>query len=191
MRRTNAARRAGAGILVLAALAATPATARADDPDAQRSIASAQEFLRQVLPGNRYASSVMTGIVARAKREGLRGRFEPLPVIFNADPVAGCRSFLLADIAATDFEVRDPATGDVVVSALADLLEDDVVGSPDGFDFGSIRDLRHSGSRVMLRFAGGRDDAVVYMEGEEVAGRVHTAFDYLRRRCDASASTGF
>lgn len=191
MGRTTAARRAGACILVLLALAAATAQARADEAADGRSIASAQEFLRQVLPGNRYASSVMAEIVTRAEREGLRGHFEPLPVIFDADPVAECRSFLLADISPTDFVVRDPSNGDVVVSALADLLQDDVVGSPDGFDFGSIRALRHSGSRVMLRFAGGQADAVVHMEGEEVAGRVHAAFDYLRQRCDASASTGF
>ena len=39
---------------------------------AQRSVASAQEFLRQVLPGNRYVSTMMTGILRRAAR-GPRG----------------------------------------------------------------------------------------------------------------------
>jgi len=44
---------------------------------------------------------------------------------------------------------------------------------------------------VTLRFAGERHDAVVYMEGEEIARRVHGAFDYLRVHCDTAASTGF
>src|SRR5690606_11157791 len=105
----------------------------------QRSIASAQEFLRQVLPGNRYVSTFMAGLLEKARREGLRGSFEPLPVIVDANPVAECRSMLLADIEGTDFVVRDRATGDGAVSNLADLVNDGLVGSPDGFDFGSIR----------------------------------------------------
>ena len=191
MRMTTAARRAGARVLVLAALATPAAWAAGDGTGEGRSIASAQEFLRQVLPGNRYASTVMADILARAESEGLRAGFRTLPVIFDADPVAECRSFLLADIRATLFVVRDPGTGDVVETALAELMHDEVVGSPDGFDFGSIRALHRSGSRVLLRFAGERRDAIVYMEGEEIAGRVHAAFDYLRRHCDTAASTGF
>lgn len=188
--RTTTARRAGAGLLVVALLAAAMAHARADDAGDGRSIASAQAFLRQVLPGNRYMSTAMSLILARAGNEGLRAQLQRLPVIFNADPVAECRSFLLADITATTFVVRDPAS-DVVETALSDLLQDQAVGSPDGFDFGSIRALGQAGSRVTLRFAGERYDAVVDMEGEEIARRVHGAFDDLRMHCDTAVATGF
>jgi hypothetical protein len=189
--------RACAWLLALLALAAAGAPAYGEAPDGagagapQRSIASAQEFLRQVLPGNRYVSTFMAGLLEKARREGLRGSFEPLPVIVDANPVAECRSMLLADIEGTDFVVRDRATGDGAVSNLADLVNDGLVGSPDGFDFGSIRALHRAGPRVHLRFAGEQLDAVVHMEGEEIAGRVYEAFDYLRRRCDAAAATGF
>ncbi|MGJ4802957.1 hypothetical protein [Luteimonas sp. SDU82] len=71
------------------------------------------------------------------------------------------------------------------------MVNDEMVGSPDGFDFGSLRALRQSRTRVLLRFAGEQPDAVLYLEGEEIAARVHTALDYLRRHCDASAATGF
>ena len=194
MGKTNARRRAGACILavaVLAVLAAAGAQAHAAAAAPARSVASAQEFLRQVLPGNRYVSTAMTEIVVRAGREGLRGSFEPLPVIIDAEPLAECRSLLLADISATDLVVHDPSAGDTAVSALAELLRDELVGSPDGFDLGSIRELRQSGSRVYLRFAGEQLDAVVHLEGEEIAGRVHAAFDYLRRHCDPASATGF
>ena len=183
--------RAGACILMFVGLAVAGAQARGDDATPARSVASAQEFLRQVLPGNRYVSTMMSGIVEKARREGLRADFEPLPLIFDADPVAECRSMLLADIDPTDLVVRDPNTHEAAVSSLADLVQDGVVGSPDGFDFGSIRQTRHSGSRVYLRFAGEQLDAVVHLEGEEIAGRVHAAFDYLRRHCDPAAATGF
>ena len=132
-------RRAGACILAFIALAAAGAQARGDDAGPQRSIASAQEFLRQVLPGNRYVSTMMSGIMEKAGREGLRAGFEPLPLIVDADPVAECRSMLLADIESTDLVVRDPASGEAAVSSLADLVQDGMVGSPEGFDFGSIR----------------------------------------------------
>src|SRR5690606_16996996 len=122
---------------------------------------------------------MMSGIVEKARREGLRADFEPLPLIFDADPVAECRSMLLADIDPTDLGGRDPDTHGAAVSR------------PDGFDFGSIRQARHSGARVYLRFAGEQLDAVVHLEGEEIAGRVHAAFDYLRRHCDPAAATGF
>src|SRR5690606_18373862 len=134
MAKTNARRRAGACILavaVLAVLAAAGAQAHAAAAAAApaRSVASAQEFLRQVLPGNRYVSTAMTEIVVRAGREGLRGSFEPLPVIIDAEPLAECRSLLLADISATDLVVHDPSAGDTAVSALAELMQDDLVGS--------------------------------------------------------------
>ncbi len=191
MGKTNARGRAGACILAAAALAVAGAQARGDDAVPARSVASAQEFLRQVLPGNRYVSTAMSGIVEKARREGLRAEFEPMPVIFDADPVAECRSMLLADIDPTDLVVRDPGTGEAAVSSLADLFQDGMVGSPEGFGFGSIRQTRHAGSRVYLRFAGEQLDAVVHLEGEEVAARVHAAFDYLRRHCDPAAATGF
>ncbi|MDH7452189.1 hypothetical protein QF205_03710 [Luteimonas composti] len=183
--------RACALVLAIAALGAGAAHAQDGAVGEGRSIASAQEFLRQVLPGNRYASTMMSEILERAGRQGLRGHFEPLPPVFDAAPLAECRSLLLADIRATDLVVRDPATGERAVSALADLVDDNAVGSPDGFDFGSIRALRQSGNRVLLRFAGEQSDAVLYLEGEEMAARVHAALDYLRRHCDASAATGF
>lgn len=186
---TNALRCIGAGIALLAALAA--GDAQGQEAAGTRSIASAQEFLRQVLPGNRYASTVMGEILARATREGLRGHFEPLPEIFDADPLEECRSYLLSDTGVTDFIVRDPASGDVLATPLAELMRDDIIGSPDGFHFGSIRALSHSGSRVAMRFAGEQEDAVLYLEGAEIAARVHDALDYLRRHCDTSAATGF
>lgn len=183
----------GAAAVLLAALmsgAAGAASADSGGNDA-RTVAGAQEFLRQVLPGNRYMSTMMSEILAKAERDRLRGRFEPLPVIVDSDPVEHCRSFLLAEIFNTWLIVRDPASGNVSEAALAELAGDDHVGSPDGFHFGSIRALRHEGSRVHLRFAGERHDAVLYLEGVEMAGRVHAALDFLRGNCDASASTGF
>ncbi|MGJ4729921.1 hypothetical protein [Luteimonas sp. SDU101] len=191
MSRSITAGRACALLLAIAIPCAGVAHARDHATGGARSVAGAQEFLRQVLPGNRYASTMMSEILERAGREGLRAHFEPLPPIFDAAPLAKCRSLLLADIRATDLVVRDPATGEAAVSALAELVNDEVVGSPDGFDFGSIRALRQSGNRVLLRFAGEQSDAVLYLEGEETAARVHTALDYLRRHCDASAATGF
>jgi len=182
--------RACACILASMALVMAGAQARGDAAP-QRSVAGAQEFLRQVLPGNRYVSTLMTEILEKARREGLRGSYEPLPLIVDVGPVAECRSMLLADIEPTDLVVRDPATGEGAVSSLADLVSDGMVGSPDGFHFGSIRALRQSGSRVHLRFAGEQLDAVVHMEGEEIAARVYEAFDYLRRHCDPAAATGF
>ena len=189
MGKTNARGRAGACILALAAMAAA-ASAHADD-GAERSIDSAQEFLSYMLPGNHYVSTPMSEILARARREGLRAHFEPLPVIYDADPVHECRSMLLSDIRGTEMVVRDPATGDTAVSELAELMQDDVIGSSDGFHFGHIRKLGQSGPRVFLRFAGEQVDAVLHLEGEEVAARVHAAFDYLRRHCDPAAATGF
>lgn len=181
----------GVGTLLLA-LACGPAAAQ--EPvaaSAARSVESAQEFLRQVLPGNRYVSTAMTEVLARAMREGLRGRFEPLPVIVEAEPVAPCRSRLLADIAPTWLTIRDPAMYEVVESSLADLFGDATVGNPDGMAFGDVRALRVEGARVHLRFAGEQHDAVVHMESTEMAGRVHAAIDFLRRECDLSARTGF
>jgi len=32
---------------------------------------------------------------------------------------------------------------------------------------------------------------VLHLEGEEIAGRVRTALDFLRQACDATAATGF
>lgn len=188
---STTARRACALLLAVAMPYTGAAHAQDHAAGEGRSVAGAQEFLRQVLPGNRYASTMMSELLERAGREGLRGHFEPLPPIFDAAPLAECRSLLLADIRATDLVVRDPATGEAAVSALAELVGDEVVGSPDGFDFGSIRALRQSGNRVQLRFAGEQSDAVLYLEGEEIAARVRTALDYLRRHCDASAATGF
>ena len=183
--------RAGACILVFMALAVAGAQARGDDAVPARSIASAQDFLSQVLPGNGYVSTMMSEIVDKARRQGLRAGFEPVPEIFDADPVAECRSMLLADIEPTDLVVRDPGTGDAAVSSLAAMVQDRMVGSTDGFHFGSIRQTRLAGSRVHLRFAGEQLDAVVHLEGEEIAARVHAAFDYLRRHCDPAAATGF
>lgn len=185
--------RNGAGALLLAAMmgAVAGAASAEDGRTDARTVASAQEFLRQVLPGNRYVSTVMTEMTAKAAREGMRGSFDPLPVIVDSDPVAHCRSYLLAGIADTWLSVRDPATGDVSEAGLAALAGDDYVGNPEGFHFGSIRALRQDGSRVHLRFAGEQHDAVLHLEGAEMAGRVHAALDFLRSNCDASAATGF
>lgn len=158
---------------------------------AQRTVAGAQEFLRQALPGNRYVSSMMSEIQAKATREGLRSRFEPLPVIVDADPVEGCRSYLVADIRPTRLIVVDPAGSGSSEAWLSELAGDDYVGRPDGMHFGSIRALRQDGPRVHLRFAGEQVDAVLHLEGEEIAGRVRTALDFLRQACDATAATGF
>ena len=52
--------RACALVLAIAALGAGAAHAQDGAAGEGRSIASAQEFLRQVLPGNRYASTMMS-----------------------------------------------------------------------------------------------------------------------------------
>src|SRR5690606_20187616 len=111
--------------------------------------------------------------------------------IIDADVVEECRSMMVADIQDVDLVVRDPDTGETAVSNLADMVNDPMVGSEDGFHFGSIRQTRLEGSRVYLRFAGEQLDAVVHVDSPEMAGRVRTAFDYLRQRCDPAAATGF
>src|SRR5690606_9528250 len=81
--------------LLAALLWAVAGAAGAEDGRADaRTVTSAQEFLRQGLPGNRYVSTMMSGILAKAGRDGLRGHFEPLPVIVDSDPVGHCRSYL-------------------------------------------------------------------------------------------------
>src|SRR5690606_42078244 len=80
--------------LLAVLLWAVAGAAGAEDGRADaRTVASAQEFLRQVLPGNRYVSTMMSGILAKAGRDGLRRHFEPLPVNVDSDPVPDCRSY--------------------------------------------------------------------------------------------------
>jgi len=181
------------GYALAVALLATAAGAAAAEGGAapQRTVAGAQEFLRQVLPGNRYLSTMMSEVLAKARRDGLRAEFEPLPPIVDADPVAHCRSYLIGEIANTWLTVRDPATGEATEAGFAAMAGDDHVGSPDGLHFGSIRALRQDGSRVYLRFAGEQHDAMLHLEGSEMASRVHAALDFLRRECDPAAATGF
>ena len=180
------------GYVLAVVLAVMPTAAAADTAAApQRTVAGAQEFLRQILPGNRYLSTMMVEVLAKARRDGLRASFDPLPVIVDADPVEACRSYLIGEIRGTWLLVRDPATGDTSEADFAQMVGDEHVGSPEGMHFGSIRALRQEGSRVYLRFAGEQHDAELHLEGTEMAARVHTALDFLRRHCDASAATGF
>lgn len=178
------------GMMLAALLLVLPASAAATDGP-KRTVASAQEFLGQVLPGNRYVSTMMAEVIAKARREGLQARFDPVPPIVDADPVGHCRSYLIGEIANTWLVVRDPASGGSTESDFARMVGDDHVGSPDGFHFGSIRALRQDGSRVYLRFAGEQHDAELHLEGSEIASRVHAALDFLRRECDPAAATGF
>lgn len=178
--------------LAVALMAMTPGAVAAEDATTpQRTVEGAQEFLRQVLPGNRYLSTMMVEVLAKARRDGLRAQFDPLPPIVDADPIAPCRSYLIGEIATTWLTVRDPATGEVTEAEFAAMAGDDHVGSPDGMHFGSIRALRQDGSRVYLRFAGEQHDAELHLEGSEIASRVYAALDFLRRQCDPAAATGF
>lgn len=157
-----------------------------------RTVAGAQEFLHQILPGNRYVSTPMTEMLARARSENLRAAFDSLPLVFDAAPVADCVSYLLADASSTWLVLRNPQdAGDVSEASVETLLGDAVIGDPDGLHFGSIRALRQSGAEVHIRFAGNRDDAVLHLDAVATAERVHAAFDFLRLHCDASRATGF
>lgn len=161
-------------------------------PAPERTVASAQAFLEQILPGNRYVSTPMTEMLAKAKRENLRGSFEPLPQIYEAQPVAHCVTRLLADVSPTWFIVLDPQDSwNGVEASLEALLDSPVIGNPDGMHFGSIRALARFGSRVNLRFAGNSDDAVLHLDAAETAERVHQALEFLRVQCDATRETGF
>jgi len=174
-------------------LAGWPALAADDGAGApERTVGSAQAFLHQVLPGNRYLSTPMSELLSRARREQLRGRFEPLPVVFEALPLEACVSRLSADISATRFLVTNPLDhGDASEAAVAELFGDSVIGNPEGMHFGAIRALHLSGNEVRMRFAGNSDDAVLVLESSETAERVHAAIEFLRTRCDPSRATGF
>jgi len=173
-------------------LASSPQVAASGEATPVRTVPGAQEFLRQVLPGSGYASTPMSEMLAKARREQLRGRFDPLPVVFEALPLAECVSRLSADVSATWFVVTNPQdSGDASVAALEDLFGESVIGNPDGMHFGSIRALRLSGSEVRMRFAGNTDDAVLYLDSAETAARVHVALAFLQERCDGSRATGF
>ena len=179
------------GLLVAATASAAPAADDAGTAPA-RTVEGAQEFLRQVLPGSRYVSTPMAEMLAGARREQLRGSYEPLPLVIDADPVAACVSRLRADVSATWLVLRNPMDAwDASEAPVQDLLGSAVVGDPDGIHFGSIRALRQSGSQVHLRFAGNSDDAVLHLDAEETAQRVYAAFDFLRKACDATRDTGF
>lgn len=181
--------RVAAGLLAI--MLAPVAVAQPPAPigvDAARSVDSAQQFLQQVLPGNGYASTPMSQMLAAARREQLRGHFEPLPVITRADPLRACVSVLLADAGDSWFIVRNPHdSGDVSEAAVADLFGGDgLIGNPEGLHFGDIRALSQSGNRVQMRLAGNRDDAVLHLEGEQAASRVLAALQYLQQTCDSS-----
>lgn len=157
-----------------------------------RSIASAQDFLHQVLPGNRYISTPMAEMLAKARRENLRGSFDPLPVIVEAVPVASCVSRLRADVAPTWLVVRNPQDGwDTTEAPVEELLGERLIGNPDGMHFGSVRAVRRAGAEVHVRFAGNSDDAVLYLDAVQTAERVHGALEFLRLHCDATRATGF
>lgn len=179
--------------LLLAAAGATAADEAGDAaPDDGRSIASAQAFLQQMLPGNRYVSTPMAEIHARARNEGVRASFDPLPVIVEADPVEPCVSRLRADASGTWLLLRNPQDYDDATDApLADLLGGPLIGDPEGMHFGSVRALRRVGTEVRIRLAGNSDDAVLHLDAESTAKRVHDALEYLRLHCDATRATGF
>lgn len=185
---------AAAGLL-LATLFPVAAASGAGDVAAEapvRTIASAQDFLEQVLPGNHYISTPMAEMVAKARRDGLRGSFEPLPLIFEAEPVAPCVTRLRADVSPTWFVVLNPQDEwDGAEASVEALLGGPWIGNPDGMHFGSIRALRRSGSRLHIRFAGNADDAELHLDAAETAARVHEALEFLRLHCDATRRTGF
>lgn len=193
-RRIRGAAAVAGFLLAMAAATAVAAEAADDtgDPAPVRTIASAQAFLSQVLPGNRYVSTPMTEMLVKAQRENLRGSFEPLPVIFEAEPVAPCVTRLRADVSPTWFVVLNPDDAwDGAEASVEGLLGGPWIGDPDGIHFGSIRALRLSGSQIRLRFAGNGEDAVLHLDASETAARVHTALEFLRVRCDATRDTGF
>lgn len=176
------------------ALALVGAQAAADEGATapERTVASAQEFLRHTLPGSDYVSTPMSEMLAKARGEQLRARFEWLPIVFDADPVAECVSMLQADALPTLFVVENPRDPhDASDAALEDLLGGSVLGDPDGMHFGTIRALRLVGSEVRMRFAGNTEDAVLHLDSAETAARVHDALDFLRVQCDATRATGF
>lgn len=155
-------------------------------------MASAQAFLDQVLPGNRYVSTPMTEMLTQARRERLRAHFSPLPLVFEARPVAPCVTRLRADVSPTWFVVTNPQDPDDAVEAPVEaFMGGPVIGDPDGMHFGSIRELHRSGSQVRIRFAGNSDDAVLHLDAGETAGRVYEALEFLRVHCDATRDTGF
>ena len=75
--------------------------------------------------------------------------------------------------------------------ALATLWGGPLIGAPEGMHFGSVRALRRVGTEVRIRLAGNSDDAVLHLDAESTAKRVHDALEYLRLHCDATRATGF
>lgn len=170
------------------ALAGEPQGAATD----VRSVASAQQFLQQVLPGNRYLSTPMSEALATARREQLQAQFQPLPVIIEAEPLARCVTRLRADASATTLVLRNPHDSyDQSQASAAELLGSEWIGNPDGMQFGSIRQLGQRGNQVLMRLAGNEQDAVLHLEGTEIATRVLQALEYLREQCDSTRATGF
>ena len=181
-----------AALMLVAANAGASTGGDGAAPAPPRTIDSAQAFLHQVLPGNRYISTPMAEMLAKARRENLRGSFDPLPVIVEADPVAPCVSRLRADVSPTWLFVRNPQDAwDATGAPVESLLGASLVGDPGGMHFGSIRALRRAGDEVHVRFAGNSDDAVLYLDAEQTAERVHGALEFLRLHCDPTRATGF
>ena len=181
-----------AGLLATATVSAGPELS-APPAAAPRSVAGAQQLLLQLLPGNRYVSTPMSEMLDKARAQQLSARFEPLPLIVSAEPLAPCVTRLLADASASQLLLRNPLDADDASQAsVAELMRGgDLIGNPEGMHFGQIRASSQQHNRVYLRFAGNTADAVVHMEAAESASRVLAAVDYLRHHCDPSRATGF
>lgn len=178
--------------LALAMTMAAATAAEGGDTAAARTVESAQTFLSMMLPGNRYVSTPMAEMLDQARREGLRGGFDPKPRIIDAAPVSTCVSRLRADASQTWFVVRNPQDAwDTTEAAVEDLQGGPVIGDPVGMHFGNIRALRRMGEEVHLRFAGNTTDAVLLLDSGETAARVYDALEFLRVHCDGSRATGF
>jgi len=184
--------RAGCALLLTVSMGGHALAGEQDTAADVRSVASAQQFLQQVLPGNRYLSTPMNEALAAARRERLQAQFQPLPVIIEAEPLARCVTRLRADASATTLVLRNPHDSyDQSQASAAELLGSEWIDNPDGMQFGSIRQLGQRGNQVFMRLAGNEQDAVLHLEGTEIASRVLQALEYLREQCDSTRATGF
>lgn len=177
------------GVMALVVLCAPPAAAQ------EQTVESAQAFLAMVLPGNGYsAGSIEDGLQAMA-REMHNGRYHVSghAKIIDAGVVARCVSRIQYDVTPVKYEawqVTVPGSRETIDPSK--LFPDPRrVGMADGFNWGTLKEVRQSGSDVRLQFPAARNATHIHVGAEAMAARVAYAIEFLRMKCDPAAGTGF